>query len=270
MNMKSFIYFKQTIKTSFIKTTRCLHKALSSCICIKKKRNKKNNTKIQQEINTKNTFKNKVTSKTMNDENAIEINPNECSKLECVETETETETDNDNNNDKDTDIEDVNTEEPILLFQLDDSLCFKNDYDTIRQGYQKYIDFFSPLLQLKEGDKINIYNNTIYVSNNSWFQSMERWYYSQSRQYSLDILEDTFNEYIVLTSSLIQAVDNDHNLESIYKSIFSDITSNNIKLSVSLIELSKTYQQDEICVKRYNEIRSKLLFENTTIINKFY
>lgn len=292
--LKSLNLIKIKVKTSFIKSTKCLCKIIYSCMCIKNKKQKqkikKNKKYLKKEITSIDCLNNnnKVINKNMiNDNDAIEVkithdkninNEYETETETPNETETETEVEieieddtkeNDNVNDNDDDDDDDN-QSSFLLYVLDENICFKNDYDIVKNGHDKYVDFFSPLLELKEGDKINIYNNTIYISNNSWLQSMERWYYSQSRQYSLNILEKTFDEYIMFISTLIQAVKKETSLESIYKSIFSEITSNNIKLSVSLIELSKTYQNDITIVKRYNEIRNKLIFENTNIISNFY
>ena len=66
--------------------------------------------------------------------------------------------------------------------KIDDTDCFVSTFvkynsnsfqiDDVQTVFKAYSTIFQPIVKLKPGDKLNIYNNKIYVSSNSWSQSM--------------------------------------------------------------------------------------------------
>lgn len=147
--------------------------------------------------------------------------------------------------------------------------------DDVDTTFQAYCTILEPIVKLKPGDKLSIYNDKIYVSSNSWTQSMERWYYSQSRQYSMEHIKQLFYEYnYYINRLLVYYKDNESSFDlrviRRYQLILKDILNINITLITSLIELTQTYKNDNVVNGIYNTIYNDLILRNTDIISKLY
>lgn len=167
---------------------------------------------------------------------------------------------------------------------LNDSVCFTSTFVNFRNTFniedvettmKEYCDVFEPIMELKIGDKLSIYDNKIYVSSNSWGQSIERWYYSQSRQQSMEYIKQLFYEYNdYINRLLIFYNENEASIEKLllrqYNNILKNILDVNVKLITSLIELTQTYKNDTFVINIYNTIYTDLILRNTAIITKLY
>lgn len=167
---------------------------------------------------------------------------------------------------------------------LNDSICFTCTFvkytntfniNDVEATINDYSVLFEPIMELKVGDKLSIYDNKIYISSNSWVQSMERWYYSQSRQQSMEYIKQLFYEYNdYINRLLIYYNENEPSIDKLllrrYNTILKNILDVNVKLITSLIELTQTYKNDTLVTNVYNTIYTDLILRNTTIITKLY
>jgi hypothetical protein len=261
-----------------------MYEYINTCLtCCMKNTNINSSNHIQNDVD----MGMKVSSKECdnNEDNTVQTNNHQISTDNIIHSNN----DNDMYENKYKDDNNVNNIDHIddvhNIEKIDDTDCFVSTFvkynsnsfqiDDVQTVFKAYSTIFQPIVKLKPGDKLNIYNNKIYVSSNSWSQSMERWYYSQSRQYSMEYIKQLFYEYNHYINRLLEYYKDKESsfhahLLRRYQLILKDILNINITLITSLIELTQTYKNDSIVNRIYNTIYNDLILRNTDIISRLY
>ena len=132
-----------------------------------------------------------------------------------------------------------------------------------------YSKLFSPLFEIKEGDKLGKYDNEYYLQQKGYTQKMSRWWWNEDRTKTFKDLDEDFSEFFKFCDELKRDKYKGWTNNS---SVIKDMLTLINKIIPGLYELKKTYDSEteaegkKLCIKVDSIIFTLIDFK--TEINK--
>jgi len=133
------------------------------------------------------------------------------------------------------------------------------DYDIfdLIKTFNKFKDKLSILLELNVGDKLSIYNDTLFIDKYNSFQFIKRWYYNQNRLVvyrELKQIMDEYSTFLIMILKCQESIYATHELLQISDKI-KEFTSD---LLVPFDKLKETYFDTAEVIDIFDSIQQDL------------